>query len=51
MSVIKQYNVTSGKGTLYNGNITIIPPKQGMIIGNYCAIGPNLTIVAQGQES
>jgi len=45
MSIININNVFSGKGTLYNGTISIIPPPEGVYFGNFCAIGPNLKII------
>ena len=45
MSIINQNNVIVGRGTLYNDNINIISPNQGVEFGNFCAIGPNLTIM------
>ena len=43
---IKQNSsVTCGKGTLYNKPIKLIPPKEGIEFGKFCAIGPNLKIV------
>ncbi len=38
-------NVSPGEGTLYNKPIKIIPPPDGIEIGKYCAIGPNLKII------
>ncbi len=50
MSIIIQKGVTSGKGTLYNGNININPGLYGVDIGKYCAIGPNLTIMNSNHD-
>lgn len=44
-SRFNQPNVFAGKGTLYNDPIKIVPPPEGVHIGNYCAIGPNLKIL------
>lgn len=49
MSVIKQHNVKFCKGTLYNKKINI-PPKQGVNIGKFYAIGPNLTIMGVNHD-
>lgn len=38
-------NVESGKGTLYNPPIYIVPPKEGVVFGKFCAIAPNLKII------
>ena len=35
-------NVVADETTLYNEPIKIIPPPEGVSIGKYCAIGPNL---------
>lgn len=45
MSEIKINGVISGKGTLYNGTIDIIPGPYGVEFGKYCAIGPGLTVM------
>ena len=45
MSKISVNGVISGKGTLYNGKITLIPGPYGIEFGKYCAIGPGLTVM------
>jgi acetyltransferase-like isoleucine patch superfamily enzyme len=48
--IIEQVNVISGKGTLYNSPIKIVPPKEGVEFGNYCAIAPNLKIIGVNHD-
>ncbi len=36
---IKQKNVFVGKGTLHNKPIKLIPSKDGIEFGKFCAIG------------
>ena len=45
MSIIKHKSVIAGRGTLYNGNINIYAGPNGINIGNFCAIGPGLTLM------
>lgn len=47
---IKQKNVKSGTGTVYNEKIKIIPSKAGVEFGKYCAIGPNLKIIGHNHD-
>nr|QBK90058.1 MAG: transferase hexapeptide six repeats protein [Pithovirus LCPAC101] len=50
MSTISQNGVVSGRNTFHSGIITIVPPKQGVTIGNFCAIGPNLIIMGTNHD-
>ena len=44
MPIFSQKLVSAGEGTLYNNPIQIAPPPQGVEIGKYCTIAPNLKI-------
>ena len=43
-------NVISGEGTLYRDPIKISTPPQGVQIGKYCAIAPNLKIIGVNHD-
>lgn len=43
-------SVTVGKGTLYYKPIKLIPPREGIEFGKYCAIGPNLKILGMNHD-
>ena len=45
-----QPRLTVGQGTLYNERIKIVPPPEGVSIGKYCALGPNLTIMGVNHD-
>lgn len=51
MSVINNTeNVFVDKGTLYNPPILLIPPKDGISFGKFCAIAPNLKIIGTNHD-
>lgn len=47
---IKKKNVFSGKGTLYNPPIKLIPSESGIEFGKFCSIGPNLKIIGHNHD-
>jgi hypothetical protein len=48
--IIRQSNVISGKGTLYNPPIKIDHSAESVIFGRYCAIAPNLKIFGSNHD-
>jgi acetyltransferase-like isoleucine patch superfamily enzyme len=44
LSIKNEENIISNKTTLYNLPIKIVPPNEGLEIGKFCAIAPNLKI-------
>jgi len=50
MSELVHSCVKVGKGTLYNKPILIVPPENNIVIGNYCAIAPNLKILGTNHD-
>jgi len=48
--MINQHNVKSGKGTLYNPPIKLIPSSEGIEFENFCAIAPNLKIFGHNHD-
>jgi len=45
-----QAGVVSGKGTLYNPPLQLIPPPGGIRFGKFCAIAPNLKIIGTNHD-
>ena len=48
--IIRQSNVISGKGTLYNAPIKIDTSAESVKFGKYCAIAPNLKIFGTNHD-
>jgi hypothetical protein len=43
-------SLTCGRGTLHNPPLKFIPPPEGVTIGKFCALGPNLKIIGTNHD-